>query len=227
MPEPSILLCGPARDADESAASLALLRTVTLPSAAKYLVTTGKFDGEGEAKTVNVEADYPDDPPHLQTLLRWAEAGNPEDPRYRDAYDLYCLRRILTRSGKADYAVVLREGANRFQERWPEIQGSLEGRLFLTFDDGAVATGSGSRPSLLVNLQDDRSPAFLDAVWELYRTGAIYGMEDYTFEKALTAAVEAVELELRLFGSVEGSAPQPLADAQDPSTDRLAASGTD
>ena len=97
LSEPTILLCGPALDAEESAVSLEVLRQVALPGAAKFLVTTGKFDTEGAAKGFNVEADYPAEPAYLQTLLRWSAAGGLDDPRFRDGYDLYCLGRILAR----------------------------------------------------------------------------------------------------------------------------------
>ncbi len=126
--------------------------------------------------------------PYLQTLLRWAEGDSLADPRFRDGYDLYCLRRILARHGRFDFAVVLRAGAASFEARWPELRKSVEGRLFLTFDDGSLR-------SLLIDLRDERSAAFLDAAWQLYLTGAVYGIDAYSLDSALRLAVAAVELE--------------------------------
>lgn len=207
MPEPLILLCGPALDAGESAASLDLLRRVALENAAKFLVTTGKFDSEGEAKTVNVEANYPAETAHLQTLLRWADIGDLSDPRFRDGYDLYCLRRILGRFKKFHHAVVLRDGAAR-QDRWPELQERIGGRLFLTFGEDS-SDDSAARPSLIINVKDPRTSSFLDAAWELYRTGAVYGMPQYALDDALSIAVEALELEQVLRQPIEADSAEP------------------
>jgi hypothetical protein len=217
LPEPAILLCGPALDAEGSAASLDLLRQVSLPNATKYLVTTGKFDAGGDAKTVNVETDYPADPPQLRSLLRWAEINDLEDGRFRDGYDLYCLRRILSRFKKFDYALVLRNGATSLPGWWPELQASIAGRTFLTFDGQGPGAGTLSpHPSLIIDLQDARTPAFLDAAWELYRTGAVYGLEPYSIAAALDTALAAVELEqaLRQPPEEDGEpdvSPQPAA----------------
>lgn len=186
LSESTILLCGPALNAAESAASLEKLRALNLPGGAKFLVTTGKFDTEGVAKGVNVEADYPSEPPFLQTLLTWSDAGGLPDPRFRDGYDLYCLRRVLARFQPFEFAVLLRQDAGNLEERWPELRKSVDGHLFLTF-------GNQSSPSLLVDLKDARATAFLESAWQLYITGAIYGLDDYAFDRALGLALTAVE----------------------------------
>ena len=188
LSEPTILLCGPALDAAESAASLEMLRQVALPGAAKFLVTTGKFDTEGAAKAFNVEADYPAEPAYLQTLLRWSEAGGLDDRRFRDGYDLYCLRRILARHGPFDFAVLLRGDAASLEAGWPELGKEVDGRLFLTFGDEAS-------PSLLVDLQDARAAAFLDTAWRFYVTGAVYGIDGYALDGALGLVLHPIDPE--------------------------------
>ena len=191
LSEPSILLCGPALDVAESAASLEMLRRVALPGAIKFVVTTGKFDAEGAAKGFNVEADYPAEPACLQTLLRWSETGGLTDPRFRDGYDLYCLLRVLARHGPFDFAVLLRGEGASLETSWPELRNAVVERLFLTFGDEAS-------PSLLIDLQDSRAAAFRETVWQLYLTGAVYGIEGYTLDRALGLALEAMELERSL-----------------------------
>ena len=203
MPEPSILICGPAAQTEESVASLDLLRQVTLPNAAKYLVTTGKFDSEGAAKTVNVEADYPADTAHLQTLLRWAKIRDLRDQRFRDGYDLYCLRRIVTRFKGSDYAVLLRNGAAAFQNHWPKLQESVRGQLFQTFGRSAGARGQVPGKNLILDLQDERSADFLETAWELYATGAVYGMTLYSLDLALSTALDALRVERMLRQAAE------------------------
>ena len=217
MSEPSILLCGPALNAEESAASLDLLRQVSLPGAAKYLVTTGKFDAEGAAKAVNVDADYPRETAHLQSLLRWAGIGDLSDPRFRDGYDLYCLRRVLARFKGSDYAVLLRNGAAAFEERWPKLEESVRGRVYLIFGRSSGTRSVNPGKNLLIDLNDERAAAVLDAAWELYATGAVYGMEDYSFDFALSSALEAVELE-ETWRKAEIAAPlaeiEPMTEAE-------------
>jgi hypothetical protein len=73
MPEPRVLLCGPALDLAESAASLEMLRGIAMPDAEKFVVTTGKFDTQKDARAFNIEADYPAQTAYMQTLARWAE----------------------------------------------------------------------------------------------------------------------------------------------------------
>jgi len=198
LSEPSILICGPALNAEESEASLEMLCQVTLPNAVKYLVTTTKFDSEGRAKTVNVEADYPADPALLETLLHWAGTGDLRDPRFRDGYDLYCLRRILARFKGSDYAVLLRNGASAFEDRWPKLEEGIRGRLFQTFGRSSGARGQVPGKNLLINLQHEGSADFLDAAWALYATGAVYGMNSYSPDLALSTALDAVRLERKL-----------------------------
>jgi hypothetical protein len=207
------MLCGPALNAEESERSLEALRDVTLAGAAKFLITTGKFETDGAARSVNVEADYPAEPAYLRTLLSWAQIGDLSDPRFRDGYDLYCVRRVLARHGPFDVAVVLRGGAASFESRWPELLKSVEGRLFVTFDgDAAAALTPGVGSNILFDLRDDRAPAFLEAAMQLFLTGSVYGMSDYTLDRALGVALEAVEVQQRISQSepVECASSEPL-----------------
>jgi hypothetical protein len=205
------MLCGPL-NADGSVRSLEALREVTLPGVAKFLITTGKFETDGAARAVNVEADYPGEPAYLRTLLSWAEVADRADPRFRDGYDLYCVRRILSRHGPFAFAVVLRGGGGSLESRWPELLKSIEGRLFLTFDgDASAASTPGAGSNILFDLRDDRAPAFIEAAMQLFLTGSVYGLSDYTLDRALETALEAVELEQRIclsdVGKSEASEP--------------------
>ncbi len=199
MPDPTILLCAPALDADESAAGLDVLRRVKLRGSAKFLVTTGKFDAQGDAKTVNVESDYPPEPALLQTLLRWTESDALSDPRFRDGYDLFCFRRVLSRFKKFEKAVLLRKGADALQKNWPELKTPLKGQLFVTFSDRVPARPrTADNLSLLIDLTDERWAGFLDLALELYLTGAVYGMERYSLHLALSTALKALDIEQEL-----------------------------
>ncbi len=195
MREPHLLLCGPAFDAEESAASLQKLREITLPDVTKYVVTVSKFDTQGSAKTFNVEAGagHPAVPAHLLTLAQWAECPPRADPRFRDGYDLFCLRSIVEREDSADYAILLRDAAD-LPMRWRHLLAQVETRLFLTFGAADGADDASSR-NLLLNLRDRRMASFLDIAQEIFTTGAAFGLPAYSLHGALTAAAEALRLE--------------------------------
>lgn len=188
MSEPRILLCAPALTADESASGLEMLRALSLPGATKVLVTTGKFDTEKEAQAFNIEAGYPGETAHLQTLSRWAEVTEWPDARFRDGYDLFCLQRILSQREGFDIAVLLRDGFD-FESRRSNLSDDLNGRMFLTRE---MSEGGGN---LLINLADPRANRFLNRAVHFYLTGRAYALEPYDFDRALTIAAETVELE--------------------------------
>ena len=211
MSEPSILLCGPALDADESAVLLDVLRQVTLPNATKFVATTAKFDAQGVAKTVNVESDYPAELAYLHTLRKWSQIFDVADPRFRDGYDLYCLRRILARQRGSDYAMVLRGAVAPLEARWPQLQRAVEGSLFVTFDErSAVGSSAAPTASFLIDLRDERVGAFLDAAMQKYLTGAVYGLTDYSLNRVLSIALASIQLER----SVRDRHEQAIVDPQ-------------
>jgi hypothetical protein len=189
LSDPRVVLVGSAIDEAGSSASLRTLAALNLPHATRYIVTRGKFDTQNLAKTANVEAGYPSEPAQLQTLASWAECPLRKDPRFRDGYDLYCLRTILARTHEFDYALLIRE-QSRPQLRWPELLAAIAGTLFLTIssDDDIGAS------NLMLNLADERASAFLDSALELYFTGAAYAISPYSFENALLTAADALRL---------------------------------
>jgi hypothetical protein len=195
LSDPSILICGPALDAAESADRLEMLRIVPWPNAKKYVVTTGKFDAGKLAKSININAQYPPEPVYLQTLAGWVGFPDRSGPRFRDGYDLFCLRKILTKDGGFDYAILLREAIG-FQDHWQNLRASVEDRIFLTFHDGlSDASDLSASCNVLFDLRDRRALRTLDLAWELYLTGAVYALTSYNLNHALTLAVDALRLE--------------------------------
>lgn len=185
MSDEKLLIVGRALDPEESSATLQMLDSFDWPNATKCVVTIGKLDSRTVAKTVNVEAGYPADPAHLQTLAAWAECPHREDARFRDGYDLFCLRRVLEREHGFDYALLVRD-ASGLMERWPDLLSRIEDRPFLTL------SSNENVGALLLNLRDERAPEFLDCAWELYLSGTVYALPTYSFDEALSAAHQAV-----------------------------------
>lgn len=188
MSDPLILVLGTAADADESEHSLRLLEELQLPNAVKYVLTTGKFDARGAARTFNIEAGYPGEPAILRTLAAWAEL--PSDARARDGYDLFCLKRLLEQAGSFDLALLLRGSAIGIEAE-PDLAAKMNGRHFLIFPDAADAEPA----SVLFNLSNADSRRFLDLGCELFATGAVYGLSPYSLNSALEAADDALRLE--------------------------------
>ena len=186
MSDHRVILLGPAMDADESERALERLGRIVLPTASKHVVTTGKFDARHLAATFNVEAGYPNEPARLQTLAALAETGDSQ-PRFRDGYDLYCLRRFLAKGHEGDFVVMVRDDAD-LTRVWPELQERIEGRLFLVISEEPNG-------SVILNLRDPQAAALLETVLELYLSGAVYAMEPYSFSGALTAAAGTLRLQ--------------------------------
>lgn len=198
MSERRVLLCGPALNADESADRLEMFSQIDLPGATKFVVTTGKFDAQKLARTFNVEADYPAEPACLQTMAGWAEVADRTGPCFRDGYDLFCLRRILAKDNAFEYAVILRDAAN-LEVRWPELQAQVSGRPYVCFGNGSAASSENlSGYNVMFNMQEDSASGCLELAWELYGSGAVYGMSPYSLETALATALDSLSLALEL-----------------------------
>lgn len=198
MSDPRILLCGPALDAVESACSLEMLQSVTLPNVTKYVVVSGKFNVNKSVKAFNVDTGYPAEPVQLQTLAAWAEVPHRDDPRFRDGYDLFCLRGILAKNGPPDIAVLLRDSLG-FDELWPDLLANAQDKMFLTFSGSKPsAVVDATRQNILFNLQDENVHDLLDLGWDLYATGAVYGISPYSLDAAFMTAANAQRFEREL-----------------------------
>lgn len=187
MPDRRILLCAVARTAEESSSALEMLQSLSRTAATKFLVTTGKFDTQKQARAFNIEAGYPAETALLQTLGRWADVREGQDVRFRDGFDLFCLQRILIENGGFNIAILLRSRSD-FEAHWDELLESLEGRLFLT-------DTTEDEPNLLINVADPRATDFLDRAVQLYLSGRAYSLEHYDLDQALNIAAKVVELE--------------------------------
>jgi hypothetical protein len=162
---------------------LEMLRQVRLPNVTRYVVTIGKFDTDKLAKTFNIEAGYPADPPHLETLSAWAVVEG-DDARLRDARDLFALRAILSKERGFDFAAILRSPTD-LDKLWPDLMREMDGKLFATVGSDLI----------LFNLRDERAADFIERLWDLHYSGAVYAVDRYTPDLALAAAAEAVWLE--------------------------------
>lgn len=182
MPEPRILLCGPAPSRTEPAKALAMLGATDLPKLTKCVLTDAKFDTQKAAKTFNIDADYSPVPPQLQTLGAWAGLP-PTADQVADAIELYALRSIIERDGPFGYAI-LQRGPGDIAKQWPTLREKIADRPFLCFGKGNV----------LLNLGKPNAH-FLDLMWDLYVSGAAYAIDPYSFEAALGVAAEAMQLD--------------------------------
>jgi hypothetical protein len=165
------------------AEALEMLRPAELPKVTKCVLTNAKFDTAKAAKTFNIEANYAADPVRLQTLAAWSGLKERSAEQLADGLELFALRAVIERDGPFGY-VILQRHAAELTERWPVLAEEISERLYMDF-------GSGN---LLLNLRSPPGSAIVDALWELYLSGAVYGFTDYSFGTAVAAAAQAVEL---------------------------------
>lgn len=206
MSDPRILLWGPAIDASETRARIEMLERANLPNATKFAVTTGKFDARGNARTFNVEANYPAEPAKLHTLACWVETADLHDQRFRDGYDLFCLRRLLEEHSKFDLAVMLRDPRG-LEDRWTAVLAHLEAHPFMVFggeatQDSTAATGT----NLVVDLRNRHARPLLEVVGEVYQAGLAYAITDYSLERSLDLALRSLQIREALCGTVHSRA---------------------
>lgn len=199
MPEPRILICSVSTHDADPLPSLELLRNVTLPNASKFLVVTGKFETK-EVKKFNVEADYPPEPAQLKTLAAWAEVNHATDPRWRDGFDLFCLRRILKKNGPFSYAILLRTACG-FEGGWTELAQKLSDKPFLVFGRNEDEhSGSTSECNVLFHLEGKHSGELIEEAWQVYASGTVYAFENCSFDIALDTAAESLRIQQGLNG---------------------------
>jgi hypothetical protein len=167
----------------EPAKALEMLRPTELPKLTKCVLTNAKFETAKAAKTFNIQANYAAEPERLRTLA--ASSGRKEGSaeQLADGLELFALRAVIKRDGPFGYVILQRQTAD-LAGRWPAIVEQAGEQLFVDLGEGNV----------LLSLRSPRGQAIVDALWELYFSGAVYGFVDYSFHAAVAAAAQAVEL---------------------------------
>lgn len=184
MPDPALLILGPAFDAGESRRSAENLGRVDLSHTSKFVVTRGKFDAGTVARTFNIDTGYPAEIAQLQSLATSAGHRFRDDLRFRDGYDLFCIRRLLEKHGGFDLLLLLRDPAG-LEQAWPDLSERAARNLFAVDETGR---------NLVLNLADPLCRAFLEQAWTLYRTGAAFAIPSYDLATALATARDALDL---------------------------------
>lgn len=178
-----ILLLGPSPDRMPSPEALEMLRPAELPKLTKCVLTNAKFETAKAARTFNIEANYEAEPEQLRTLAAWSGLKEDSSEQLADGLELFALRAVIERDGPFG-TVILQRNPTDLTERWPAIAEELGEHLYLDLGNGNV----------LLNLRSPSGSAVVDALWELYLSGAVYGFIDYSFGVAVAAAAQTVEL---------------------------------
>jgi hypothetical protein len=175
-------------DRSQAEAWLERLAAAAIPNAVAYVATTGKIGTRGLAKSFNIESGYPPEPALLQTLSAWSEVAIEQDRRFRDALELHCLRKVLAEQPDADFAVLLRTVFTA-ERSWPALTNECRERLFFSFE-GPV--DEPAKRNVLLYTGGPRSAEFLDLAWEIFQTGAAYGLDPYSLDEVLAGAADAL-----------------------------------
>jgi len=178
-----ILLLGPSPDRMPPAEALEMLRPTELPKLTKCVLTDAKFETAKAAKTFNIQANYAAEPEQLRTLAAWSGLKDGAAEQLADGLEIFALRAVIERDGPFGYIVLQRHVAD-LARRWPAMAEEADEKLYLDLGDGNV----------LLSLRAPRGSAIVDCLWELYLSGAVYGLIDYSFRAAATAAAQAAEL---------------------------------
>ena len=182
MPSSRILLLGPAPNRMPPEQSLDMLRPAQIPGISKCVLTKAKFNTNKLAKTFNIEANYAPEPVQLQTLAAWSGLGaGGSAEQLNDAIELFALRAVFERDGPFDYAILQRQPID-LTERWPALVDELGDKLYLDLGEEA----------LFFNLTAPRGSDFIENLWALHLTGAVYAIEDYSPGAALAVAADSV-----------------------------------
>jgi hypothetical protein len=179
------MILGPAFDAEESRRSVENLHRLDLTGAVGFVVTRGKFDAGTAVKTFNIDAGYPAEIAELQSLATMAGQRFRYDDRFRDGYDLFCIRRLLAKHDGFMRLLLMRDPAG-LEQAWPDLAKRAASELFAV--DGKTGR------NVLLNLGEPRCRACLEHAWTLFATGAAYAIAPYSLTTALAVAREAADL---------------------------------
>ncbi|MBA3576605.1 MAG: hypothetical protein H0W39_03170 [Sphingomonas sp.] len=189
MPSSRVLLLGPAPSRMPPTQALEMLRPAELPKLTKLprltkcVLTNTKFATGKAAKTFNIEANYEPEPVQLQTLAGWSGLKERSAEQLADGLVLFALRAVIDRDGPFGYVILQRQAAD-LSQRWPALEEEIGEHLYTDLGDG----------NTLLNLRGPGGSAFVDALWELHLTGAVYCFDDYSLAATLAVAAQAVEL---------------------------------
>ena len=177
-------------DPSRAPACLERIAAAAISGATAYIATNGKVDTRPFAKLYNIESDYPAAPAELQTLSAWADTPIKQDECFRDALELHCLERVLSREPNIEFALLLRATWGG-QRSYQSLTGECRDRLFVTFDK---STDSAARGNLLLYTGAPQFSDVLDLARELFESGAAYGISPYSLDEVLADAAGAASI---------------------------------
>ncbi|QIK78070.1 hypothetical protein G7077_03230 [Sphingomonas piscis] len=180
MPSSRVLLIGPSPSRVPPSQALEMLRLAELPKLTKCVLTDSKIEPQSVAKTFNIEAGYAADAAQQATFANWSGLQPKPTEQLLDGQEIFAVRTVVERDGPFGYVILQRQAADLTQ-LWPKLEQEIGDSLYLDLGDG----------NFVLNLRATGGLTLLDDLWELYRTGAVYGLVSYSFGLALDVAVQA------------------------------------
>jgi hypothetical protein len=162
-------------------------------NAAKFVAVNTKFKAPYGISTFNAETNYPIELARLATHANWAKTSGLVPQQYRDAQALVCLHRLAQARPDIEKVVLIVEDPADSIDLTPLLQSTMSKPFFWLerCQEESVATSPGP---ILFDRTNPNFDAALKLALDIALTGAIYGLDPYSFEAILDQSADAATL---------------------------------
>lgn len=167
-----------------------------------FIAAAGKFKAAAKVQTLNVAANYPAEFARLLTLTRWAVPGPTLSAQFHHSQVLMCLRQFV-RTYPSFGRVVLLYSATADHEVCDQLLGSEQSGAFtwlLPTEERPQADGPGL---IVMNRGYPGADDALDLALDIALSGAIYGLDPYSFTGFLDHVMSSLPLAISSRGFVQ------------------------
>ena len=164
-----------------------------ITNAALFIAATGKFKAATKVQTINVGVNYPAEFATVLTLARWAAPDSALPAQFHHSQALLCLRQFI-RTYPSIRKIVLLYSDAPGHEGYEQLIASEQSKAFtwsLPSDGRSNADGSGL---IVMNRCRPGADDALDLALDIALSGAIYGLEPYSFTGFLDHVMDSLSL---------------------------------
>jgi hypothetical protein len=162
-------------------------------NAAKFVAVNTKFKAPHGISTFNAETNYPIELARLATHANWAKTSGLVPQQYRDAQALVCLHRLVQARPDIERIVLIVEHPADSTDPSSLLQSAFS-KPFYWFErdeEKSVTTNPGP---ILFDRTNPNFDAALKLALDIALTGAIYGLDPYSFDALLDQSTSAATM---------------------------------
>ncbi|MCW2338504.1 hypothetical protein M2337_002737 [Sphingobium sp. B2D3A] len=170
-----------------------------------FVAINTKFKAPVGVRTINVEANYPPELAQLATHANSAASHETNAKRYLDARALFCVHRLMSLHPDILRIVLITAQPSEC----PDLERLLVASPWEPFhwlkrnDHGSDDTRNGL---VLFNRLDTRFDVAMDIALDIATTGAIYGLEPYSFGCLLSLSTRSAAVAYSMTAIEQGPA---------------------